>query len=172
VRTLIDNWTTTPAYVHGRSGDVPAANPLAIALSSHFAPGTNTMRAAFLDPEMRVFYRDWDEMTAKAVPYLRAVVGADIDDPRLVGLIGELSLRSERFRTLWARHDVREKTSGLTRLLHPRVGPLDLRYEKLALPSACQVLITYHAEPGSESEQRLLLLATLVKPSEPAAEHS
>jgi hypothetical protein len=69
VRTLIDNWTTTPAYVHGRSGDVPAANPLAIALSSHFAPGTNTMRAAFLDPEMRVFYRDWDEMTAKAVPY-------------------------------------------------------------------------------------------------------
>lgn len=138
-----------------------AANPLAIALSPYFAPGVNTLRAAFLEPEMRVFYRDWDEMTAKAVPYLRSVLGADVDDPRLVTLIGELSLGSERFRTLWARHDVRQKTSGLTRLLHPQVGPLDLRYEKLALPGAGQMLITYHADPGSDSEDRLRLLATL-----------
>ena len=64
-------------------------------------------------------------------------------------------------RTLWARHDVRYKTSGLTPMLHPQVGPLDLRYEKFALPQASQMLITYHAEPGSESEQRLHLLATL-----------
>ena len=166
VRNLIGNWTTTPAYVHGRSGDVLAANPLAVALSPHYAPGSNTLRAAFLEPEMRVFYRDWDEMTAKAVPYLRSVVGAAVDDPRLVNLIGELSLGSERFRTLWARHDVRHKTSGLTRLLHPQVGPLDLRYEKLALSGAGQMLITYHADPGSESEQRLHLLATLAVPSE------
>jgi transcriptional regulator with XRE-family HTH domain len=162
VRNLIANWTTTPAYVHGRSGDVLAANPLASALSPHYAPGANPLRAAFLEPEMRVFYRDWDGMTAKAVPYLRAV--ADIDDPRLISLIGELSLRSDRFRTLWARHDVREKTSGLTLLLHPQVGPLDLQYEKLALPGAGQMLITYHAEPGSESEERLRLLATLAEP--------
>jgi hypothetical protein len=110
---------------------------------------------------MRVFYRDWEEMTAKAVPYLRSVVGTDVDDPYLISLIGELSVGSERFRTLWARHDVRYRTSGLTPMLHPQVGPLDLRYEKFALPQAGQMLITYHAEPGSESEQRLRLLATL-----------
>jgi transcriptional regulator with XRE-family HTH domain len=165
VRNLIDNWTTTPAYVHGRSLDVLAANPLAVALSPYFAPGSNTLLAAFLEPEMRVFYRDWDEMTAKVVPYLRSVLGADVDDPRLINVIGELSLGSERFRTLWARHDVRHRTSGLTRLLHPWVGHLDLRYEKLALPGASQMLITYHADPGSESEQRLHLLATLARPS-------
>jgi transcriptional regulator with XRE-family HTH domain len=161
VRDLIANWTTTPAYVQGRSAQVLAANPLAIALSPHFAPGSNTLRAAFLEPEMRVFYRDWEEMTAKAVPYLRSVVGTDIDDPHLISLIGELSVGSERFRTLWARHDVRYRTSGLTRMLHPQVGPLDLRYEKFALPQSGQMLITYHAGPGSESEQRLHLLATL-----------
>jgi transcriptional regulator with XRE-family HTH domain len=161
VQNLIDNWTTTPAYVHGRSLDVLAANRLAVALSPWFAPGANTLRAAFLEPEMRLFYRDWDEMTAKVVPYLRSVLGPDVDDPSLIALVGELSLRSERFRTLWARHDVRHRTSGLTRFLHPQVGPLDLRYEKLALSGAGQMLITYHGDPGSDSEQGIRLLSSL-----------
>ncbi|MFF3751834.1 helix-turn-helix domain-containing protein [Streptomyces sp. NPDC002018] len=162
VRSLIDNWTTTPAHVHGRYMTTLAANPTAVALSRFFSPGVNTLHAAFLEPEMRALYRDWDGMTAKAVAYLRSAVGSAVDDPRLAELIGELSLRSERFRTLWARQDVRQKTSGVTLLLHPRVGPLDLRYEKLALPGAPgQVLVTYHAEHGSPSYERLRLLAHL-----------
>jgi hypothetical protein len=132
---------------------------MAVALNPFFAPGVNTLRAAFLEPSMRDFYRDWDAMTAKSVAYLRSVAGA-AEDPRLAELIGELSLRSERFRTLWGRQDVRQKTSGLTLLRHPQVGALDLHYEKLALPSAPgQMLVTYHAEPGSPSYERLQLLA-------------
>jgi transcriptional regulator with XRE-family HTH domain len=162
VQSLIDNWSTTPALVHGRTMVTLAANPMAIALSPFFAPGVNTLRAAFLEPEMREFYRDWDAMTAKTVAYLRSASAAAADDPRLVGLIGELSLHSERFRTLWARQDVKQKTSGVSRLLHPLVGPLDLHYEKLALPGAPgQMMVTYHAEQGSESYERLLLLAHL-----------
>ncbi|GAA3051185.1 helix-turn-helix transcriptional regulator [Pseudonocardia yunnanensis] len=165
VQSLIDNWTTTPALVQGRLMTVLAANAMAVALSPFFAPGVNPLRAAFLEPEMREFYRDWDEMTAKTVAYLRSIVGAGVDDPRLAELIGELSLSSERFRMLWARQDVRLRTSGVTGLLHPQVGPLDLHYEKLALPSAPdQMLITYHAEPGSPSYERLQLLAHLMKP--------
>jgi hypothetical protein len=34
-------------------------------------------------------------------------MGSDV-----IELVGELSLRSKRFRTLWASHDVRQKTSG------------------------------------------------------------
>ena len=45
--------------------------------------------------------------------------------------MGELSLRSERFRTLWARQDVRHKSTGTSLLRHPQVGELDLSYEKL-----------------------------------------
>ncbi|MFC4036550.1 helix-turn-helix transcriptional regulator [Streptomyces polygonati] len=162
VSALIGNWTTTPALVHGRLMTTLAANPMAVALSPYFAPGVNTLRAAFLEPEMRVFHRDWEAMTAKAVAYVRSLVGAAADDPELIEPIGELSVRSERFRTLWARQDVHRKTSGRTALRHPRVGPLDLRYEKLALPgSPGQMLITYHADPGSESYERLQLLARL-----------
>jgi hypothetical protein len=35
---------------------------------------------------------------------------------RRLASIGELSVRSERFRQLWARHDVRPKRSGTTRI--------------------------------------------------------
>ncbi|MBP2708363.1 helix-turn-helix domain-containing protein [Microbispora sp. RL4-1S] len=162
IRTLIGTWPLTPAYVHGKYMDVLAANRLSIALSPFSAPGNNAILAAFLEPEMRELHRDWMEMTARVVPYLRSVVGADVDDPRLVEILGELSLRSERFRTLWARQDVKRKSSGISLFDHPQVGPLELRYEKLLIPGTdTQTLVTYHAEPGSDSEERLRLLASM-----------
>jgi hypothetical protein len=50
-------------------------------------------------------------------------------------------------------------------LRHPQVGELELSYEKLLIPGAdAQTLVTYHARPGSESEERLRLLASLSSP--------
>jgi transcriptional regulator with XRE-family HTH domain len=165
VRDLINGWPATAAYVQGRSFTVLAANRLAVAVSPSFSVGSNPLKAAFLDPAMRDLYRDWDEMTAKTVAYLRSVIGSDLDDPRTVALIGELSLRSDRFRALWARHDSRVRSEGLTRLQHPQVGPLDLRFEKLVLPEVAQVIVTYHAEPGSPSEDAFRTLAALAAPT-------
>jgi transcriptional regulator with XRE-family HTH domain len=168
IRTLIGSWPLTPAYVHGTYMDILAANPLATALSPFNTPGRNAIFDAFTEPEMRELHPDWEDMTARVVPYLRSVAGADIDNPRLVELVGELSLRSERFRTLWARQDVRHKTTGTSSFNHPQAGPLELRYEKLLIPgSDMQTLVTYHAPPGSASEERLRLLASIIT-SDPA----
>jgi transcriptional regulator with XRE-family HTH domain len=162
IQRLIDGWSTTAAFVQGRYLDNLAANTLAVGLSPFHAPGINALRATFLQPEAREFYRNWDEVSANVVPYVRSIAGADIDDPRLTQLVGELSMHSERFRTLWARHDVKYKTSGTTLLMHPQVGALELHYEKLALPGTNgQMLVTYHATPGGESFERLSLLASL-----------
>ena len=157
---LIASWSHTPAYVYGRYMDVLAANPLATAVAPYHAPGHNLVRAAFLDPRVRDMYADWEYVTESAVAGLRALVGPDVDDPRLNELVGELSVRSERFRQLWARHDVRPKRSGISLLDHPQVGPLELSYEKLPIPDTnCQTLVIYHAEPGTPSAQALALLA-------------
>jgi MmyB-like transcription regulator ligand binding domain len=43
-----------------------------------------------------------------------------------VEVVGELALSSERFRTLWARHDVRGLDSGTATVHHPVVGELRL----------------------------------------------
>jgi hypothetical protein len=104
----------------------------------------------------------------------RASVGGDVDDPRIVQMVGELSLGSETFRRLWARHDVTALVGGSLRLDHPRVGLLELRREKLPISdSGGQILAIYHAEPGSESARALVALdspATTEAPRMPVAD--
>lgn len=159
---LMDAWAHTPALVTGRHIDVLAANSLATTLHGGFAPGHNLVRTLFLDPAARERYPDWDEVAKDTVAALRASVGPDLDDPHLTDLVGELSLKSERFRTLWARHDVREKTHGTKRFVHPQVGELTLHYETFAVAgSSGQVLSVYHADPGSPTEQALALLSSI-----------
>jgi transcriptional regulator with XRE-family HTH domain len=157
---LIGSWGQTPAYVCGRYMDVLAVNPLAAALMPWYVKGENLVRAAFLDRRVRDMYGDWERVTESTVAGLRALVGPDVDDPRLNELVGELSVRSERFRQLWARHDARPKRSGTTRIDHPLVGRVELSYERFPIPGTDrQTLGVYHTPPGSPSAQALTLLA-------------
>ena len=158
---LILSWPATPAYVFGRYLDVLAANPLATTLAPWFTTGENLVRGAFLDQRRRDLRPDWEQSLGNTVAALRANVGPDTDDPRLTELVGELSLRSEAFRQLWARHDARPRGSGTTVMLHPQVGRLELSYTKFPIPDTDrQTLAVYHAIPGSPSERALALLAT------------
>jgi transcriptional regulator with XRE-family HTH domain len=157
---LIGSWAQTPAYVCGRYMDVLTVNPLAAALMPWYVKGENLVRAAFLDRRVRDMYGDWERVTESTVAGLRALVGPDVDDPRLNELVGELSVRSERFRQLWARHDARPKRSGTTRIDHPLAGPVELSYERFPIPGTDrQTLGVYHAAPASASAQALALLA-------------
>jgi hypothetical protein len=56
-------------------------------------------------------------------PACAVVVGCS-SSRDLSGLVGELSTRSEEFRTLWAAHSVRYHRSGLKDIHHPVVGDL------------------------------------------------
>jgi transcriptional regulator with XRE-family HTH domain len=159
VQALIDGWPATAAYVHGSGFRIVAANRLAAAITPHFAVGASPLRAAFLSPDMRLLYRNWDEMTAKTVSSLRLAIAGREGDPE----IGELTTGSERFRSLWAKHDVKVRDDGVTQLLHPLVGPLDLRFQKFILPESGQLLVTYHVDPGSPSEGAFRLLAELAR---------
>ncbi|GAA4657930.1 MULTISPECIES: helix-turn-helix domain-containing protein [Amycolatopsis] len=151
-----------PAFVEGRYFDVLAANSLAGALSPNLRVGENRLRAVFLDPAERALYPDWEHATAQLVAGFRESVGNDTDDPRFVQLVGELSLASEKFRQLWARHDVHLREGAPTRVHHPQVGDFTLHREKLAISGADgQMLVVYHAEPGTSDAEKLALLAAL-----------
>jgi transcriptional regulator with XRE-family HTH domain len=165
VRQLLDV-VGLPAFVEGRYFDVLAANGLARALSPNLQVGQNRLRAVFLDPAEKALYPDWDHATARLVAGFRESVGTDADDPRFVQLVGELSLSSERFRRLWARHDVQAREGMPTRIHHPQVGDLTLSREKLAIGgSEGQLLVVYHAEPGTSSAEKMALLASLASPT-------
>jgi transcriptional regulator with XRE-family HTH domain len=169
-----------PAFVQNRYLDILASNPMARALSPNLAPGANRLRAVFLDASERELFRDWRQAMQSVVGQMRADSAADADDPRLAALVGELSLKSDCFRQLWARHEVRRREGVVSRLRHPEVGDLDLYCDKLAVAGAeGQLLVIYHAEPGTESARSLALLGSIaastpddsvdsVRPGDPA----
>ncbi len=165
VQQLLDAITGAPAWVRNERGDVVATNDLGRALYSPMFAGpgrpVNTARFTFLDPAAREFFRDWSQTARDAVAILRAAAVANPCEPGLVTLVGELSTRSEEFRTWWAAHDVRSHRTGRKRFDHPVVGALDLTYEALDLVADPGLtMFTYGAEPGSESERNLALLGT------------
>jgi transcriptional regulator with XRE-family HTH domain len=153
-----------PAFVESRVFDVLAANRLAAALSPTIVVGTNRLRTMFLDESERVYYPDWEQAIGGMVAAFRASIGSEVEDPRIVQLVGELSLASEHFRTLWARHDVRPLAGAPVRVDHPDVGRLELRREKLPIGDTDgQLLVIYHAEPGTESAHGLARLTALAE---------
>ena len=165
IRQLLDV-LGLPASVQGRYFDVLAANDLAHALSPNLQAGQNRLRAMFFDPAEKALFPDWDDATARMVADFRESVGSDADDPRVVQLVGELSLSSERFRKLWARRDVRTPDGMTTRIRHPQVGDLTLSREWLAIGGAeGQMLVVYHAEPVTSSAEKMTLLASLASPA-------
>lgn len=92
----------------------------------------------------------------------------------MVELVGELAAASERFRTLWARHDVRELEGGTADVHHPVVGELHLHRDKLPVDGL--FLVVYYPGKGSESDEKLRALASLAPPTQGpesvAAEHA
>jgi transcriptional regulator with XRE-family HTH domain len=168
VRRLIDAWPLQAAVVIGRYRDVLAANDLAVALNPGFGVGHNLVRDAFLEPASRELYLDWPDVALGAVAGLRASSGADPGDPKLAQLVGELSVASADFATMWARHDVHAKTTGMKRYRHPLVGDLDLDYQTFTVNGTNdQVLHVFSAEPGSAAADGLALLARTLTSDSP-----
>ncbi|MFG1607006.1 helix-turn-helix transcriptional regulator [Actinoplanes sp. NPDC049265] len=162
LRRLLDALTGTPALLTSRYLDVLATNRLGAALHPIFGPGSNLIRAVFLDPASRDCYPDWDKVAQETVASLRSSAGADPDHPRLAELVGELSVKSPDFRAWWAKHEVKAKTRGTKQIVNAEVGLLHLEYETLIPPSADgQMLVIYHAEPHSPAAQALALLGSV-----------
>ena len=157
--------TDAVAFVRDSHQDVLATNPLGRAFYSPVIGDggrtPNLARFQFLDPASRDFYPDWDLFAEMCVAIMRAEAGRDPHDKALQDLVGELSTRSDTFRTLWAAHDVRTHGAGTKRFHHPVVGELTLAYEELAVTAdPGTILMIYTAEPGSPSAERLQLLAS------------
>ncbi|WP_405555752.1 helix-turn-helix transcriptional regulator [Streptomyces canus] len=164
IRQLLDS-INVPAYVSGRRSDIVAWNRMAAAVFGDWselpAQERNWARMIFLRPEYQNLFVPWEQKASDVVSYLRMDAGCHPDDPRLSALVGELSVKSEEFRRLWATHDVKEKNFGVKQLRHPLVGELTLNFESFPLSDGTeQALITYHAEPGSPSAEALRLLAS------------
>ena len=165
VQRILDAVAAAPAFVRNGRMDLLAANRLGRAFyAEHFdSPHgpANSARFIFLDPRATDFYVDWEQVATDAVAILRSEAGRDPYDRGLSDLIGELSTRSDTFRTRWAAHDVRFHDTGSKRFHHSVVGDLELTFETMELSAdAGLTMFVYTAEVGSKSEEALNLLAS------------
>jgi transcriptional regulator with XRE-family HTH domain len=160
IQRVLDTITDAVAFVHNARSDFLAGNRLAYSLYSE--AGVASGRAVslptfvFLDPKARAFYRKWEGIADATVGSLRTAAARDPYDRDLTDLIGELSTRSEDFRTMWASQDVTQYWGGTQYFHHPLVGDLDLDYVNFTMTANASLrLIVYSAPADSPSQQAL-----------------
>lgn len=165
VQRILDAMTGAPAFAQNGRLDVLAANRLGNALYSEMfsdrARPANVARFVFSNPRSRDFFTEWDRAANDTVAILRSEAGRDPYERGLSDLVGELSTRSDEFRTRWAAHNVRIHRTGVKHVRHPVVGDLELTYEMMELAADADLsIVTYTAEPDSVSEEALALLGS------------
>jgi hypothetical protein len=163
----LDAITAMPAFVNNGRLDLLAENRLARAFYSDLYAGgsrpPNLARYQFLDAAARQFYADWDRVADVTVDLLRTEAGRNPHDKGLHDLVGELSTRSDEFRSRWGAHNVRRHGTGQKRFHHPIVGDVTLTWQAMAMAAEPGLtLVVYTAEPGSPSADALELLASWV----------
>lgn len=167
LRWMLDSMQGSAAIVANGRLDILAANDLGRALYSPVYADkqgpANIARFQFLDPSAEDYYTDWDAAADVTAAMLRTEAGRDPHDKELRDLIGELSTLSDEFRTRWATHNVRLHYAGAKEFVHPDVGLMKLAYHSMDISAERdRTLVTtiYTAEPGTDSEDRLKLLAS------------
>ncbi|WP_410668087.1 helix-turn-helix domain-containing protein [Amycolatopsis sp. cmx-4-68] len=162
---VLDAVTEGPAFTRNGRLDLLAANRLARAFYSEVYTGPqqppNLARFQFLDPAARRFYPDWGFFADICVEILHTEAGRNPQDKGLHDLVGELSTRSDEFRTRWGARNVRHHGTGSKTFHYPVVGDLTLAYEGLELSAEPGLTLTiYTAEPNSPSDEALRLLSS------------
>jgi transcriptional regulator with XRE-family HTH domain len=163
VQRILDT-IATPAYVRNNRTDILAANLMARALYGDVLADDgrfNLARYLFLDPRSQDLFGEWEVVARDCVAALRIEAGRKPYDRKLTDLVGELSTRSDEFRTWWATHNVKIHTTATKTFHHPGVGELELTGEALLLPGdEGLTIITYTVEPNSASAEALDFLAS------------
>lgn len=156
---LLDQLHPTPAFVLEENGDINAWNPafgsLMRATGLFELEPPNLLRYTFLSPQARSVFVDWEEVARSQVSDLRAVAAWRQGSPVFPSLVGELSMASPDFASMWAAYEVGSPAQGRRRLDHPDVGELAVDFEELDLRGCTQRrLVTYL--PADEASARAI----------------
>jgi transcriptional regulator with XRE-family HTH domain len=162
LRQLLDEMHDIPAMLVYRRMHVLAWNRGAAALLTDFgarAPrDRNLIRLLFLDDAFRSLYADWPRAARDSVAVLRMEAGQAPDDPDLIALVGELSIRDPDFRTWWTSHPVHGLGPVRRTFHHPVVGTLTLDVHQLWLGTDSDLLLAAHTAADAPSRDALCVL--------------
>jgi len=163
---VMDRLQDTPALIIGPVGETLQQTPPAIALLGDETQFEGSARGAlyrwFTDPRARDRYLadDHDLHSRVYVAIVRAAATAQGPGSAAATLVRDLRQIKE-FAELWDRQEVNVRWGGAKRFNHPEVGRIDLYCQTLLDPDQGQSLLIFTATPGSDSHEKLALLAVL-----------
>ena len=164
---ILDRLQDTPAEIVTELGETLRQSALGVALlgdaSRYTGPSRSLGYRWFVEPTVREAYPPEERavLSRVYVSGLREIVGMRGADSRAGQLAHLLTEQSEEFRALWETHEVGVSPPNLKRFLHPEVGELELSCQTLLDPEQSHRLLVYTAAPGSESHEKLQLLAVI-----------
>jgi hypothetical protein len=117
----------------------------------------------FTDPGVRAAHppEEHEYLSRVHVADLRAAVARRGNDAAAAGLVRRLRATTAEFAELWDRHEVAVRRRSRMRVLHPRIGLIELDSETLLTPSEDQKLLVFTPPPGSETAEKLGLLRVI-----------
>ncbi|WBQ06086.1 helix-turn-helix transcriptional regulator [Kribbella sp. CA-293567] len=165
---IMDRLVDTPAQVMNRLGETLLQTAVDVAFEGELTNFEGLERSGvyrwFLTEGERDRYAD-DEVRANhsrvLVSGLRSVYATDGDKSRAGTIVRALLDGSAEFRRLWDAHEVGIRHLGTKRFVHPVVGNLEFHCQLLDDQQQQQTLLVFTATPGSESAEKLALLAVL-----------
>jgi transcriptional regulator with XRE-family HTH domain len=164
---LLDALPATPAQILGDLGDLLAQNEMARylfgAVCSEREESRNVVVRWFTDPGVRAAHppEEHEYLSRVHVADLRAAVARRGNDAAAAGLVRRLRATTAEFAELWDRHEVAVRRRSRMRVLHPRIGLIELDSETLLTPSEDQKLLVFTPPPGSETAEKLGLLRVI-----------
>ncbi|MEV7693564.1 helix-turn-helix transcriptional regulator [Microbacterium sp. NPDC089189] len=164
---ILDRLHDTPAEIVNELGETLRQTPLGVALTGDASRYTGLERSLgyrwFTDPAARLAYGPEDAALLSRVyaAGLREIATLRGPGSRAVRFAESLRAESEEFGALWDTHEVGVHPPEVKRFTHPEVGTLALNCQTLLDPDQSHRLLVYTAEPGSESHQKLQLLAVI-----------
>ncbi|NJQ00211.1 helix-turn-helix transcriptional regulator [Streptomyces zingiberis] len=164
---IVDRLVDTPATVVNALGETLLQTPLGTALLGDQTRFQGLSRSSiyrwFTDPDEQRVYRprDRDRHARILVSHLRHELTHGLRRSRAAEIVQALTGNSSDFDRLWQEHPVGWRYSEQKILVHPEVGELHLHCQTLLDPEQTQTLLVFTAAPGSESHDKLQLLAVI-----------
>lgn len=168
---ILDRLDDTPAEVVTELGETLRQTRLGVALLGDASARTGASRSLgyrwFTDRDARAAYpREEQEALSRVYAAgLRELVAQHGPASRAAALADDLLDRNAEFAALWERHEVGARPPDIKRFRHPEVGDLELSCQTLLDPDQSHRLLVYTAAPGSESAEKLRLLAVVAPPA-------
>ena len=164
---ILDRLADTPAQVMTAMGETLVQTPAARALFGDETRFTGHARSVvyrwFTVPGTRDVYpqSDHEKLSRAFAADARGFAAQQGPGSRAQQVVDALLRESPEFATIWADHEINTVHELEKQVQHPEIGVMTVQCQFLVDPTQGQTLLVLTATPGTESHDKLQLLAVL-----------